>query len=211
MLLKKIKIADSRIVFISSGGTIYGNKNGICSENDELSPIDIYGWLKLTMEKYIEMYCNANSIKYLIIRPSNPYGRYQNIYGKQGIIAVSIGKILNNEVIEIWGDGKIIRDFISIDALVSNIYKLIESNVWNEVFNIGSGVGHSINEILEMLKTITKREIVVKYMEGRIIDIKKNVLDISKLKRAIKIDDDIDLEEGIGKMWFENLKREENE
>ena len=104
-----------------NGGTINGNHkiNGVYIETDKLKPINYYGLSKLQLEELIKFECANKSLNYLILRPSNPFGRFQNIFGKQGLIPVVIGKVLNNEVIDIWGDGSIIRDYIPIEFLAN--------------------------------------------------------------------------------------------
>ncbi len=99
-------------VFLSSGGTVYGVKGGVISENEPVAPISYYGLSKVQIEDLINFYHRRYNLNYLILRPSNPYGFGQNLYGKQGLIAVIIGKILSKESIVVFGDGTTIRDYI---------------------------------------------------------------------------------------------------
>ena len=101
-----------KFVYFSSGGTIYGDTTDLrkFKETDPMLPISYYGWSKQMMENSIHYVHRTAGLEYLILRPSNPYGYGQNIYGKQGLVAVAIGKILSGEPIQIWGDGSNIRD-----------------------------------------------------------------------------------------------------
>jgi UDP-glucose 4-epimerase len=101
------KAGIPNFIYFSSGGTVYGN-NGleINKETDLLNPISLYGWYKSAMEQYIHTYTYTHPLNYVILRPSNPYGRYQNVSGRQGFIAVAMGKILKKEPIQIWGNDK---------------------------------------------------------------------------------------------------------
>lgn len=192
----------NKLVFFSTGGAIYGlNDQNINNENNPTNPINYYGWLKLTIEKYIQMCHNIYGLNYLILRPSNAYGKNQNIYGNQGIIAVTLGNLIQNKKIIIWGNGKIIRDYIYIDDLCKALFFLIKKNKWNNVYNIGSGKGTSVNEILEIIKKITGINFHINYTQSRKIDIATNILDTSKLKRDINWENLINLEEGIKIMW----------
>ena len=96
-----------KFVYFSSGGTIYGNRTTFQPfvETDNMEPISYYGWSKQMMENSILFKNRTQNLKYLIIRPSNPYGHGQNLYGKQGLVAVAIGKIVENKSVEVWGDG----------------------------------------------------------------------------------------------------------
>ena len=135
-----------RFVYFSSGGTVYGNRNDVLpfEETDPMTPISYYGWSKQMMENSILFMHRTVGLDYLIIRPSNPYGHGQNLYGKQGIVAVAIGKILKDEQIEVWGDGSAVRDYIYVDDLARIFVKLIEGNVHCTTLNIGSGRGYSV-------------------------------------------------------------------
>lgn len=187
-----------RFIYFSSGGVIYG-KNGkeINKENDPTCPINFYGQLKLVIEKSIQ---KSNKVKYIIIRPSNLYGTNQSLHGNQGIIPVTIGKIINKEVIEIWGDGEIVRDFLHIDDLCHAIYSIINGK-WNEIYNVSSGKGTSINKVLETIKKVTKINFKSIYKENRNVDIPKNILDYSKIRETTNWRPMVNLETGISKFW----------
>ena len=114
-----------KFVYFSSGGTIYGNRSTMLPfvETDEMAPISYYGWSKQMMENSILFKNRTEKLKYLIVRPSNPYGHGQNLHGKQGLVAVAIGKILEDKPVEVWGDGAAIRDYIYIDDLAKVFYQ----------------------------------------------------------------------------------------
>lgn len=195
-----------KLLFFSSGGAIYGN-NGL-SVNDEtapLSPLNHYGFAKLAMEEFIRFQARSQQIEYIIVRPSNPYGAGQNLFGKQGLIAVTLGKLIQEQAIEIWGDGKVVRDYLHIRDLCSAIQLLIESDITNETFNIGSGNGTSVNEVLQTIRNVTGNELPVKYLPSRSVDVPVNVLDVSKLKQLTGWNAHISMEEGISELWKEML------
>ncbi len=173
------------IVFPSSGGTVYGILKKEHKESDPTAPICSYGIMKLMIEKYLYLFNYLYGINFLIIRPSNPFGEYHKNL-RQGLINVVLKKIQNGETVEIWGDGSVVRDFIYIKDLVMIIVDLIEKKIRNEVINIGSGKGHSINEIL----SIIREEIgnfSLKFIEGRKVDVPHSVLNIDKLKTFLDI------------------------
>ena len=175
---------DIKFVYFSSGGTVYGNRTDMTpfKETDPMAPISYYGWSKQMMENSILYVHRTAGLKYLIVRPSNPYGHGQNINGKQGIIAVIIGKILRKETIEIWGDGSAVKDYIYIDDFVYYLTKLIESNSWNSVYNIGTGMGYSVNDVLNAFKENRILLPKIQYIEAAKSDVKRMILDCTKIQ-----------------------------
>lgn len=197
----------NKIVFVSSGGTVYGNSQNINSESDATNPINSYGWAKLSTEHLIRMFSYQYCMNYLILRPSNPFGPWQNINGRQGLIAVSLGKILFNKDIEIWGDGSVVRDYIYIEDMCQIILRLIKSDSWNEIFNIGAGIGYSINQILDVLRKVTDKDFRVKYFAPRSVDSKTNILCIDKLKQRLYSVSFTDFESSLKRTWDWNVNR----
>ncbi|RXM41864.1 hypothetical protein BOW55_21030 [Flavobacterium sp. YO12] len=208
-LLPFLSINKVKFVFLSSGGTIYGiNDIGIFSEDDNKRPISYYGQSKLFLEESIILEHRKSGLDFFIFRPSNPYGIGQNIYGKQGFIAASIGNILRQEKITVWGDGSVVRDYIHIDDLSTGIINVIQSGVINEIYNIGSGKGYSINEIIEILKKCINVDLEIEYVEGRAVDIPFMVLNVAKIQNIIGRSK-ISVEKGIEDFYnYELFKRE---
>ena len=202
--------ADQKIKFVyfSSGGTIYGNRTTLQPfvETDNMEPISYYGWSKQMMENSILFKNRTQNLKYLIIRPSNPYGHGQNLYGKQGLVAVAIGKIIENKSVEVWGDGSAIRDYIYIEDLASVFYQLINKDICNETINLGSGRGYSVNDVLAFLKIISKVDFKIEYKNARPVDVSNMVLDVEKMKRTV----DVILTpmlDGISSFYNESIKK----
>ena len=173
-----------KIVFLSSGGTVYGEiVEEKASEDHPTYPISSYGVVKLSIEKYLYLYHRLHNIDYLILRVSNPYGPYHNS-DKQGFINVVIRRILRGEEIVIWGDGTIVRDFIYVKDLANIIARLLEMNFYNHIINIGSGKGYSINQILEYIAEI-HTGINIKYKPSRRYDVPRIILDTKKLNSLV--------------------------
>lgn len=189
-LMKICAKENIKFVYFSSGGTIYGNRSTMLPfvETDEMAPISYYGWSKQMMENSILFKNRTENLKYLIVRPSNPYGHGQNLHGKQGLVAVAIGKILEDKPVEVWGDGSAIRDYIYIDDLAKVFYQLIDKDVYNETVNLGSGRGYSVNDILAFLKIITKKDFKIVYENARPMDVSNMVLDIEKMQRLAQVE-----------------------
>lgn len=201
---------DIKFVYFSSGGTVYGNRTTMQPfvETDDMAPISYYGWSKQMMENSILFKNRTEKLRYLIVRPSNPYGHGQNLYGRQGLVAVAIGKILNRQPVEVWGDGSAIRDYIYIDDLAEVFFQLIDSDVNNETVNIGSGRGYSVNDVLAFLKIISKVDFKIKYENARPMDVSNMVLDTEKMHKFTNVELTPMLE-GIS-MFYEESKKDQN-
>lgn len=203
---------DVLFVYISSGGAVYGNSSSKThKETDRLEPISYYGLSKYYMEQAVKFEHRCSGLRYLILRPSNPYGHGQNLYGRQGLIAVSIGKILKHEPITIWGDGSLIRDYIYIDDLCECIYELIIKDIINETINIGSGKGHSNKNIIDILEDIVGVSIDINFIEGRNVDVNSVVLNIDHLHSFLPFKIDKDIRKGISIFYKSELEKHQKQ
>lgn len=180
--------AENRVKFLylSSGGAVYGKQREVFNEHTKRSPISLYGLSKLNFENLIQFFHETAGLEYLIVRPSNPYGMGQNIYGKQGLIAVIIGKIKNNEPIVIWGDGSAIKDYIYIDDFTFYLESLISNKfAWNDTYNIGSGYGSSVNDVLNAFKINKIKLPEIKYIASKNSDVSRMILDCTRIQELI--------------------------
>ena len=182
------KCGVNKMIFISSGGTVYGDVNCESLKEDmQLFPQNHYGITKVTIEKILQMYNQIYQMENIIVRVANPYGTGQQ--SKKGIGAVTVfaEKILKSEIIEIWGDGSVVRDYIYIDDVVNMITKFVEYKVndFNIAYNIGTGVGTSLNQLIKELELQIGKKADVSYKQGRNIDVQRNVLNMEKTFHAI--------------------------
>jgi len=202
LLEECVKAKVKKIIFASSGGAIYGNqKKKIYSESDKTNPISPYAISKLTIEKYLEYYKVQYGMDYLILRYSNPYGQGQNVMGSQGIIPIFLNLIKKEEPIPIFGDGKHIRDYIYIDDLIRATQSIFDKKTKHKIYNIGSGQGATINEVVNLIEKITGKKAEIMNFPRRQVDVKRIVLDTSLIKQVIDFKDITPLEEGIKLTW----------
>ena len=200
LLESMVKNKCSKIVFISSGGAIYGNgKNLPFSEDDATNPISEYGIQKLLIEKYLYYYKFHYNIDYKVIRLSNPYGKFQEANKGQGLIATAIYNAINNKEILIYGDGNNTRDYIYIDDAINSIINIANNETRYDLYNVGSGIGYSINDVLNIIKEELEINIKVKYLDERKTDVIVNYLDTSRYKNEFGNPISIDIKEGIMK------------
>lgn len=198
-----------KVIFVSSGGTIYGStKENSVNEDDKTNPICSYGISKMVIEKYLYMFNYLYGLDYQVLRISNPYGPYQNPFSGQGVIGVFLAKILNNEDIRVWGNGSVCRDYIFIDDVVEALYLSAIKTVKSKILNIGRGKGCTLNEIIDIMKKITQKDFNVIYEDRRNIDIPKNILDIAKAVNELNWEPRISIKEGIkvtSDWYYKNL------
>jgi UDP-glucose 4-epimerase len=192
----------NKIIFISSGGTVYGYPQSLpVREDTQTNPMCSYGISKLTIEKYLFLFKQLYNLDFVILRPSNPFGRRQNPFGIQGVIPVFLNKILRNEPIQIWGTGDVVRDYIYVEDLVDAIYRALTYNTSSHVFNIGSGKGHSLNDLLTIIRNVTGRDLSVTYTKTRTFDVPGIYLDITRAAVELNWEPYTSIEQGIKYAW----------
>lgn len=186
-----------RILYLSSGGTVYGNpESSPIKESHPLNPISSYGIVKVAIEKYLNMYHQIYDLQPIILRPSNPYGPRQGHTGVQGLIGTLLARMLAGEPLEIWGDGSIVRDYMHVNDLARLCVTALESDVC-DVFNAGSGEGHSINQIVDLIREKVADDVHVNYCQGRAFDVQQVVLDIDRARAQFGWQPEITLGEGL--------------
>ena len=191
-----------KLIFLSSGGTIYGDvETDIISETIVPSPRSPYGIGKLTIENYLRYFKFTHGLDYIVYRVANPYGPGQNIQGTQGVIPIFINKFINNDPITIFGDGSMSRDYIYIDDLIRMIIGSFASDAKYDVYNLGSGVGETVNQIVDAIEKSSGIIPKKKYLDKPLVFVDKSVLDISRFLNEFNINPEISLDEGIGKTW----------
>lgn len=181
-LMQKMEIR--RLIYLSSGGTVYGPPSVTpVSEASPLNPISNYGAVKVAIEKFIGVAENEWGLLPTIIRPSNPYGERQFSKGAQGLIATLFQKFEKGEPITIYGNGEIIRDYIYVKDLADLICQIAGSDRTG-IFNCGSGVGTSINSIINIVEETVGGEFQKIHKPKRPFDVKEIVLDCFKARKT---------------------------
>lgn len=203
-----VRCGVKKVVFISSGGTVYG-KEADCplKEKTATNPISSYGVQKITIEKLLYLYKYMYGLDYRIIRLANPYGPYQRPNGILGAVTTFTYKALKGDKISVFGDGSVVRDFIYIDDAIKAITKIVDGENKYRTFNLGCGYGTSIKQVLEIIEDALGIKLNVSYVESRKVDVPVNYLDISRYEKYYGALDPIPLKEGI-KKTAEFMKKE---
>lgn len=188
-----------KIIFASSGGTIYGECSSKApDEKSFANPLSPYGVAKLSVEHYIKCYASLYGLKYTILRYANVYGPRQDVNGEAGVVAIFIGKMTANNDAFIFGDGKQLRDYVFVkDVVVANINALTKAN--NEVINIGTQKTFSVNDLFKALAKITGYEKKAIYKPKRSGELLKSVLNISKAKKVLDWQPKVKILDGLEK------------
>nr|WP_245365593.1 NAD-dependent epimerase/dehydratase family protein [Neorhizobium galegae] len=198
LLHQAVKHGLKKIVFVSSGGTVYGIPKEVpIRETHPTDPLSSYGITKLAIEKYLHLHKVLHGLDYTILRLANPYGERQRINASQGAVAVFLGKVLRGETVEIWGDGSVVRDYIHIADVVDALVTAAGFSGNEHIFNIGSGRGHSLNELLDAIEAATGRKAERRYLPGRPFDVPTSVLCIERARQALGWSPKVGFEEGL--------------
>ena len=198
-----------RVLYVSSGGTIYGVPRKLPAHEDSpTSPISSYGITRLCVEKYFELFWHLHGLDYVVVRPSNAFGPRQNPRGAQGVVSVFLAGAVEGRSLTIWGDGTIVRDYIYVRDLVQGIYAASVTSAEHRVFNLGSGVGVSLDDVVELIAQRVGRSVQVKYAPKRMADVPAIYLDVRRAGEHLGWRPKTSLENGIA-LTLDSLRHSE--
>lgn len=201
-LLEAVRQSSAkRIVYVSTGGAIYGEPDVLpASEETIEAPISPYGISKLVAEKYLKWFYDVYGISYSIIRPANIYGPRQDPLGEAGVISIFLGRIKDNNPVEIFGDGKDSRDYVYVRDISNICIKAMSSNK-KDIYNAGTGKQTNLLELVEIIERVTKSQVKKEFSPPRPGDVKHISLDASKAREELNWTPSTDLEKGISNTW----------
>lgn len=193
-----------RLLFASTGGAIYGDQDKkTFSETDQTLPISPYAIGKLTIENYLRYFKQKKGLDYTVFRISNPYGTRQNPVRKQGVIPIFLRKIALGEPITIIGDGSMVRDYIFVGDVVSMIAATLEKPRNHDTYNIGSGTGETLRELVELVRGITGIDFKIEHVDKPVTYVDHVTLNTDRYQNEFGLTVQTTLEEGIRKTWRE--------
>lgn len=207
--LELARSADvKRVVFVSSGGTIYGRPVQIpTEETSPTEPITAYGISKLATEKYLALYQHLYGLSYRIVRVANPFGPFQVSVKGQGLIAEIISRGINRERIEVWGDGSVVRDFIFVDDVIDALEIIASDDSDERIFNIGTGTGRSVREVLAAIEHSLATKLDIAWKGERAVDVPVSILSVKSARDKLGWTPKTSFESGIAKTiawWKDN-------
>jgi len=199
-----------KLLMVSSGGAVYGPVAGSpIVESCPTNPISSYGITKATIDQYGLFFFQRNQVPIVVVRPGNVYGEEQRAFTGQGFIATAIASILKGIPVLIYGDGSTVRDYIHVSDVAKGIVAALDSGNPGEIYNIGTGVGTSNLEILDLLEGMANQvgiKVHRSFVDSRGIDVPSNILDSSKLTIQTGWNPEIRLEDGISMVWDHAMK-----
>lgn len=191
---------NRRILFLSSGGAIYGvPQTTPIRENHPTNPISPYGVGKLAIEKYLECYAALHGFSTVAIRPANPYGPDQGKVGELGVVWTFIRMIQQDAVATLYGDGSTVRDHVHVDDLCRLMLACLDQRA-EGTFNCGGGQGTSLKELITMIERIVGKPLQIDRKPARAFDPPAIVLDITRARKELGWEPQISLEQGIARM-----------
>jgi UDP-glucose 4-epimerase len=187
-----------RVIYASSGGAVYGEPDSLpCDENHAVHPICPYGVSKHAVEHYLAMYSANYGLDYIVLRYGNVYGPRQDPMGEAGVVAIFAGQMLKGEQVVINGDGEQERDFVYVGDCAEANRRALTTSRANTIYNLGTGVGTSVNHIFTALQTITGYRHSPVYGPAMLGETRRIYLDTSKAARALGWSPKVTLEEGL--------------
>lgn len=193
-----VKLHVKKIIFISSGGTVYGTPQYLpIDESHPCNPQVSYGITKLAIENYLHLYEKLHGIKALILRVTNPFGKRQRIETAQGAVSVFLHRAISGQPLNIWGDGSTTRDYIYIDDVAEAFACAINYDGQKSIFNVSQGVGTSLNELIALIEETLGYPIEKHYLPARDIDVTKNILSNQLLQQEMGWTPKTSLRDGI--------------
>ena len=175
-----------RIVFMSSGGTVYGAAEEIPTrETAPTEPITAYGIVKLTIEKFLALHEHLHGLSFRVLRVANPFGPFQLPAKNQGLIAMLLSRAMKGQSTQIWGDGSVVRDYVFIDDVVDALLTAATDTSAERIFNIGSGRGRSVRDVIAAIEAELGAPVPVEWTAGRPIDVPVSVLAIERARDVL--------------------------
>ena len=194
-----VKYNVKKLVFASSGGTVYGEaKNSPTTESEPFCPLSPYGVSKLSTEYYLSFYKHEYNLPYVALRYGNVYGPRQDPHGEAGVIAIFIKAMLTGKKPIIFGKGDCIRDYVYVDDIVAANMSAINRNICG-AFNIGTAKGTDVNEIFGALKRIIDFPKDCEYGPAREGDLKRSILSFDKAQKTLSWKPCVNLYKGFEK------------
>ncbi len=187
-----------KVIFISSGGALYGEPDVIpCDEDHPVRPLSPYGTSKFCFEQYLGTFKRTFRLDSTVLRYANIYGPRQDFFAEEGrVIAIFASRMLAGKPVTVDGDGEQSRDMLHVgDAATANLAALERGS--GGTFHISSGVAVSINDLYRKLALLTGYTLFPHYGPARKGDVYRIALDNSRALRDLGWEPRVDLEEGL--------------
>lgn len=192
---------ETHLIFFSSGGTIYGNPDRLpVTEDAPIAPLSNHGTGKAAQENFCQA-LRAKGHAVTILRPSNAYGPGQSMKTGFGLVRTLLEHARLATPMEIWGDGENVRDYIYIDDVVEATLRIVKQPQDCGTYNLGSGVGYSINQAKAVVEGVCGVALNTIYRPARDLDVRSVVLDNSRLNARLGWQAKVEFTDGVARTW----------
>jgi len=203
------RVGVKRFVYISTGGAVYGEPVYLpCDEEHPINPICQYGTSKHTVEHYLYMYQVNYGLEYTVLRYPNVYGPRQDPHGEAGVVAIFTGQMITDQQVVINGDGEQERDFVYVgDCARANLLAL-QSAGPSGIYNLGCGVGTSVNQVFQVLSDITGYAHQAQHGPAKLGETRRIFLDARKAEEELGWKPTVELRQGMENTvtYFRNVE-----
>ena len=199
-----VKYGVSKIVYCSSGGSVYGEPIYLpCDEGHPIQPLSHYAVAKAAVENYLKVYNKTYDLDFTVLRFSNVFGPRQNPFGEAGVVAIFAQSMLLGHPVTIYGTGEQERDFVYVSDVARAVTHAILGPS-GSVYNIGSGIGSTVNDIFSILKIATGYQLDALKVDGKLGEVFRIYLDCSRVTQELGWHPLVGLEDGIARTvdWF---------
>lgn len=192
---------DTHLVYLSSGGAVYGNTDRLPISEDALPrPVSAYGVLKLTGEQFIASYVQTHGLRASMLRIANAYGPGQPVKG-QGAVAAFMFAAREGQPATLYGDGSSVRDYVHVGDVADIVADVAVRDESVGTVNVGTGVGTSLTELADAIRAVSGVPLDLEFVPARSVDVRANVLDITSLRRTVPTVTPRELHTGIEQTW----------
>ncbi len=209
LMQASVRAGVRRVFFSSTGGAIYGNTRvARIGESHPTSPISPYAIGKLAAEGFFRYFSVEHGLTSTVLRISNPYGPRQHPLRPQGVIPIFLERILRGQPLTVFGDGSMVRDYIYVEDLAAMIAHIANKTPKHDLYNIGSGAGSSVLDIISTIRDVTGVSVEVEYMPKPATFVDNVVLDGTRYAEEFDCVPTTSLEKGIRRTWNHLRSRE---
>lgn len=197
-----VRAQVKQVIFSSSGGTVYGEARRLpIPETHPTEPRSAYGISKLAIEKYLALFHRLHGLDYAVLRIANAYGPRLPVAGEQGVVGAFLKRLKHGEPIVIWGDGSVVRDYVYVEDVARAFRAALGQRSPHRVFNVGTGRGTSLRELVALLERVTGRTAAVQGRDSSAADVPANVLDAALARQHLGWTPEVSLEDGLTRTW----------
>jgi UDP-glucose 4-epimerase len=198
-VLEAARRHGAKVVFSSTGGAIYGECDGPAPEDRPLEPLAPYGTSKLAGEEYLSTWNQLYGTSHVALRFANVYGPRQQPHLEAGVVAIFMGLLRGGGQPQIFGDGMQTRDYVYVGDVVRACLASLDAD--GSVFNVGTGVETSVNDLYARIRDVTGSETEAVYADARLGELQRVVVDPARADRELGWAAEVSLADGLGLTW----------